>query len=152
LCGGEQLHWHRTSLHERLEIPPLGSEESGDPFDIEPQPILNRVLRVPTRPHRVLLQQRQDCPRRIRLSDPYGFLHARGGVAEFQRPSKTRRILDHYTIAEVLLKADKSQRHDRAERMTSQDIHRARYLGEDVLRHVLHRQVRRASSVPRPVA
>jgi hypothetical protein len=70
----------------------------------------------------------------------------RGGVAELQRPGKTRRILDHYTIAEVLLKADKSQGHDRAERMTSQDAYWTRYLGKDVLRHVLHRQVRRASS------
>jgi hypothetical protein len=138
LCCGEQLQWHRTSLHERVEVPPLGSKESGDPFDIEPWPILNRVIRVSTRPHRVLLQQREDGPRRIRLSDPYGFLHPRGGVAELQRPSKTRRIFDHYTIAEVLLEAHKSQRHDRAERMTSQNIHRARYLGEDVLRHIRH--------------
>jgi hypothetical protein len=36
--------------------------------------------------------------------------------------------------------------------MTSQDIHRALYLGKDVLRHFIHRQVRRARSVPRPVA
>ena len=115
----EQLHWHRTSLHERLEVPPLGSQESGDPFEIESQPILNRVLRVPTRPHWVLLQQRQDGPRRISLSDPHGFLHARGGIAKLQRTGKTRRILDHYTIAEALLKADKSKCHDRAERMTA---------------------------------
>jgi hypothetical protein len=152
LCRGEQLHWHRTSLHERLEVPPLGSQESGDAFDIELQPILNRVLRVPSRPHRVLLKQRQDGPRRILLSDPYGILHARSGVAELQGPGKTRRIFDHYPITEVLLKADKSQGHNRAERMTSQDIHRARCLGEDVLRHVLNRQVRRTSSVPRPMA
>lgn len=152
LCCGEQLHWHRTRLHERLKVPTLGSQESGDPFEIEPQPILNRVLRVPTGPHGVLLQQRQDRSLRIRLSGPYGFLHTSGSVAELQRPAKTRRILDHYTIAEVLPKADKSQGHNRTERMTNQDIHRARYLCEDILRHVLHSQVRWTSSVPRPVA
>ena len=30
LCCGEQLHWHRTRLHERLKVPTLGSQESGD--------------------------------------------------------------------------------------------------------------------------
>jgi hypothetical protein len=29
LCCGEQLQWHRTALHERLEVPPLSSKSAG---------------------------------------------------------------------------------------------------------------------------
>ena len=92
LCCGKQLHRHRTCLHKRLEVPTLGSQESCDPFEIEPQPILNRVRPDATTLGSVPAAQGRsppDPPER-----PVRLLYARGGVAELRRPSKTRRILE----------------------------------------------------------
>ena len=71
-----------------------------------------------------------------------------GDVAKVKRPAKARRILNYHTVAIPRREPDKSQGHDRAERMTSQHIHRPWYLCEDVLSKIINSQLARTGSVP----
>ena len=46
------------------------------------------------------------------------------------------------------LEPSQGQRHDRAERVTHQDVHRLRYLGENVPSEIINRQTCGVSGVP----
>ena len=51
-----------TRSHQCLEVPPVIPQQSGHPLDIEHQPVVDRVLRVPAGPHRILPEQRHAVP------------------------------------------------------------------------------------------
>jgi hypothetical protein len=55
-------------------------------------------------------------------------------------------ILNYHTVAVPRREPDKSQGHDRAKRMTSQDVHRPWQLCEDVLNKVINGQLARTGS------
>ena len=82
------------------------------------------------------------------MSNPHKLLHAVGDIARVKRPAKARGILNDHTVAVPRREPDKSQGHDRAERMTSQHVHRPRYLCEDVLSKIINSQLARTGSAP----
>ena len=82
------------------------------------------------------------------MSNPHGLFHAVGNVMQVEGPGKARGILDHHPFAVSRSQPDKRQRHDRAEGMTSQDIHRPWQLGQDVLSKVIDGQLLRAGIMP----
>ena len=77
-----------------------------------------------------------------------GFQPAVGDIARIKRPAKARGILNYHTVAVLRREPDKSHGHDRAERVTSQDVHRPWYLCEDVLDKIINSQLVRTGRVP----
>ena len=69
-------------------------------------------------------------------------------VAKVEGPGQAGRIFDHHTLAVSRGEPGESQGHDRAERMTSQNIHRPCHLGENVLSKVIDGQPLRARIMP----
>ena len=119
----------RDTRDQRLQVPPVGPQQPGHPDRLEDQPVLGRVVRVPVRPHRVLLEQRRDGASRIRREQPVRTLarrrRPRSGRATRPGPVGLRSPADAVGRCEPR----QGQGHDRAERMTSQHVHRPGYPG-----------------------
>jgi hypothetical protein len=86
-------------------------------------------------------------PAGIRTGNRHRLFHAIGDVVRVDRTA-TRGILNYDTVAVLRREPDKSHSHDRAERMTSQDVHWPWYLCEDVPSKIIYGQLARTGRVP----